>query len=98
MSTSALATNQMIHHKSLGAVLVQKRLGDGKEQAIYYLSKKFTTSEMNYPAVEKICVALIWVLHMLRQYTLHHQVLSVTKNNPIKFLLEKSSLVRKLAK
>ena len=49
----------MIHYELLGAVLVQRRPNDGKEQAIYCLSKKFTTSKVNYPAVEKTCVALI---------------------------------------
>ncbi|XP_030453603.2 uncharacterized protein LOC115675132 [Syzygium oleosum] len=87
-----------IHDESLGAMLAQKRPNDGKERAIYYLSKKFTTSEVNYPEVEKTCIALVWVLHRLRQYTLHHQVLLVTENNPIKYLLEKPALVGKLAK
>ena len=49
----------MIHYESLGAVFVQRRPNDIKEQAIYYLSKKFTTSKMNYPAVEKTYVTLI---------------------------------------
>ncbi|XP_048127813.1 uncharacterized protein LOC125312735 [Rhodamnia argentea] len=87
-----------IHKESLGAVLVQKRPSDGKECAIYYLSKKFSDSEANYSEVEKTCVALVWVLHRLRQYTLHHQIMLTTKCDPIKYLLEKPALVGKLAK
>ena len=34
----------------------------------------------------------------MSQYTLHHQILLVTENDLIKYLLEKSSLVGKLAK
>ncbi|XP_048138590.1 uncharacterized protein LOC125315995 [Rhodamnia argentea] len=87
-----------IHKESLGAVLVQKRPSDGKECAIYYLSKKFSDSEANYSEVEKTCVALVWVLHGLRQYTLHHQIMLTTECDPIKYLLEKPRLVGKLAK
>ncbi|KAL3756018.1 hypothetical protein ACJRO7_002969, partial [Eucalyptus globulus] len=87
-----------IHDESLGAMLAQKRPNDRRECAIYYLSKKFTISEMNYTEVERTCVALIWVLHRLRQYTLHHRILPVTENDPLKYLLEKPALVGKLAK
>ncbi|XP_056169085.1 uncharacterized protein LOC130138612 [Syzygium oleosum] len=87
-----------IHDESLGALLAQKRPSDDKECAVYYLSKKFTSSEINYPGVEKTCAALVWVLHRLRQYTLHHRILLVTENDPIKYLLEKPALVGKLAK
>ncbi|XP_030439587.2 uncharacterized protein LOC115661453 [Syzygium oleosum] len=87
-----------IHDESLGALLAQKRPSDDKECVIYYLSKKFTSSEINYPGVEKTCVALVWVLHCLCQYTLHHWILLVTENDPIKYLLEKPALVGKLAK
>ncbi|XP_039156062.1 uncharacterized protein LOC120287353 [Eucalyptus grandis] len=87
-----------IHEESLGAILAQKGPRDGIECAIYYLSKKFTTSEIRYPKVEKTCVALIWVLHRLRQYTLHHRILLVTENDLIKYLLEKPALVGRLTK
>ncbi|XP_030461335.1 uncharacterized protein LOC115681508 [Syzygium oleosum] len=87
-----------IHDESLGALLAQKRPSDDKECVIYYLSKKFTSSKINYPEVEKTCVAFVWVLHHLRQYTLHHRILLVTENDPIKYLLEKPALVGKLAK
>ncbi|XP_048131576.1 uncharacterized protein LOC125314137 [Rhodamnia argentea] len=87
-----------IHKESLGAVLVRKRPSDGKECAIYYLSKKFSDSKTNYSEVEKTCVALVWVLHGLRQYTLHHQIMLTTECDPINYLLEKPALVGKLAK
>ena len=41
-----------------------------REQAVYYLSKKFTTCEMNYSLLERTCCALVWVSHRLRQYML----------------------------
>ncbi|XP_048133083.1 uncharacterized protein LOC125314571 [Rhodamnia argentea] len=87
-----------IHKESLGAILVQKRPSDGKECVIYYLSKKFFDSQANYSEVEKTCIALVWVLHRLRQYTLHHQIMLTTECDPIKYPLEKPALVGKLAK
>jgi hypothetical protein len=37
-----------------------------KEQAIYYLSKKFTEPETRYMLVEKTCCALAWASKKLR--------------------------------
>ncbi|XP_010045644.2 uncharacterized protein LOC104434405 [Eucalyptus grandis] len=79
-------------------MLAQKRSADGKECAIYYLSKKFSTTEMNYSNVEKTCAALVWVLHKLWQYTLHYHTFLVCENDPITYLLEQPTLVRKLTK
>ncbi|XP_039167400.1 uncharacterized protein LOC120292911 [Eucalyptus grandis] len=76
-----------------GAMLAQESPVDVKERAIYYLSKKFTESELKYPDVEKTCAALVWVLHRLRQYTLHYQTFLVTENDPIKYLLDRPALV-----
>ncbi|XP_048129415.1 uncharacterized protein LOC125313654 [Rhodamnia argentea] len=87
-----------IHQESLGALLAQTNPKDGKERAIYYPSKKFTTSEMNYSPIERTRVAIVWVLRRLRQYTLHYHIQLVTENDPIKYLLEKPTLVGKLAK
>uniref|UniRef100_A0A2N9GTN2 Uncharacterized protein n=1 Tax=Fagus sylvatica TaxID=28930 RepID=A0A2N9GTN2_FAGSY len=47
------------------------RLGR-KEQAIYYLSKKFTEPETRYLLVEKTCCALAWASKKLRQYMLYY--------------------------
>ncbi|XP_048132952.1 uncharacterized protein LOC125314539, partial [Rhodamnia argentea] len=87
-----------VHDESLGALLAQTNPKDRKERAIYYLSKKFTTSEVKYPAVERTCVALVRVLHRLRRYTLHYHIELVTENDPIKYLLEKPTLLGKMAK
>jgi len=87
-----------IHSQSLGAMFAQESPVDKKERAIYYLSKKFTITELKYSDVEKTCAALVWVLHRLRQYTLHYQTLLVNENDPIKYLLDRPALVGKLAK
>ncbi|XP_031405691.1 uncharacterized protein LOC116214425 [Punica granatum] len=52
------------------------------ERAIYYLSKKFTEGESNYPEIEKMCFALLWVMQRLRQYTLYHIIRLLSKADP----------------
>uniref|UniRef100_A0A2N9I625 Integrase catalytic domain-containing protein n=1 Tax=Fagus sylvatica TaxID=28930 RepID=A0A2N9I625_FAGSY len=59
------------------------RLGR-KEQAIYYLSKKFTEPETRYLLVEKTCCALAWASKKLRQYMLYYTTWLVSRMDPIK--------------
>lgn len=86
-----------VYDSSMGCVLVQRDDTGKKENAIYYLSKKFTTYEANYPVIEKICCALAWVVKRLRQYLLYHTTWVVTQLDPIKYLFKKLSSSRCLA-
>ena len=52
--------------ESMGCVLGQHDDSGKKEQAIYYLSKKFTACEMNYSMLERTCCALVWASHRLK--------------------------------
>ncbi|RDX85199.1 hypothetical protein CR513_33635, partial [Mucuna pruriens] len=45
--------------ESMGCVLGQQDASRKKEQAIYYLSKKFTDNEQRYPTLEQTCYALV---------------------------------------
>ena len=47
-----------VHEKSMGCFLRQHDETVRKEQAIYYLSKKFTDYESRYSPLEKMCYAL----------------------------------------
>ena len=49
-----------VHERSMGCVLGQYDETGRKEQAIYYLSKKFTDYESRYSLLEKMCCALAW--------------------------------------
>ena len=49
----------------MGCMLSQSVEPDQKERAIYYLSKKFTSCEINYIAIEKTCCALAWASRKL---------------------------------
>jgi len=58
--------------ESMGCMLGQHDEFRKRERAIYYLSKKFTTCEMNYSLLERTCYALVWAAHRLRQYMLSY--------------------------
>ncbi|PKI65573.1 hypothetical protein CRG98_014073 [Punica granatum] len=87
-----------VRRQSLGCMLGQVEESTHTERAIYYLSKKFTDGESNYPEIEKMCCALVWVMQSLRQYTLYHTVRLLSKADPLKYLLDSPSSTRNLAK
>ncbi|PKI49547.1 hypothetical protein CRG98_030061 [Punica granatum] len=47
-----------VRRQSLGCMLGQEDESTRPERAIYYLSRKFTEGESNYPEIEKMCCAL----------------------------------------
>ena len=54
-----------VQETSMGCMLGQLIEPDKKKKAIYYLSKKFTSCEINYIAIEKTCYALAWASRKL---------------------------------
>ncbi|PKI71177.1 hypothetical protein CRG98_008426 [Punica granatum] len=87
-----------VRRQSLGCMLGQEEESTHTERAIYYLSKKFTDGESNYPEIEKMCCALVWVMQRLRQYKLYHTIRLLSKTDPLKYLLDSPSSMRNLAK
>uniref|UniRef100_A0A2N9EGF8 Integrase catalytic domain-containing protein n=1 Tax=Fagus sylvatica TaxID=28930 RepID=A0A2N9EGF8_FAGSY len=73
----------------MGCMLGQQDETGKKEQAIYYLSKKFTEPETRYLLVEKTCCALAWASKKLRQYMLYYTTWLVSRMDPIKYIFEK---------
>jgi hypothetical protein len=59
-----------VTESAMGCVLGQHDESGRKEQAIYYLSKKFTECESRYSMIEKLCCGLVWSAKRLRQYIL----------------------------
>uniref|UniRef100_A0A2N9H8Q5 Reverse transcriptase/retrotransposon-derived protein RNase H-like domain-containing protein n=1 Tax=Fagus sylvatica TaxID=28930 RepID=A0A2N9H8Q5_FAGSY len=79
-----------VQEASMGCMLGQQdETGKKKEQAIYYLSKKFTEPETRYLLVEKTCCALAWASKKLRQYMLYYTTWLVSRMDPIKYIFEK---------
>lgn len=41
--------------------------------------------EENYSAIEKTCLALVWVTKKLRHYMLAYQVIIISRMDPLKY-------------
>ena len=82
---------------SLGVLLAQEN-DNGKEGALYYLSRTLTGAELNYSPIEKICLALIFALQKLRHYLLAHSVRLISRADPLKYIMSKPVLTGRLAK
>ncbi|PKI64517.1 hypothetical protein CRG98_015080 [Punica granatum] len=87
-----------VRRQSLGCMLGQEDESTRTEREIYYLSKKFIEGESNYPEIEKMCCALVWVMQRLRQYTLYHTIRLLSKADPLRYLLDSPSSMRNIAK
>ena len=85
-------------HESMGCMLGQHDESGKREQAIYYLSKKFTACEMNFSLLERTCCALMWAAHHLRQYMLNYTTWLVSKMDPVKYIFGKPTLIRCIAR
>jgi hypothetical protein len=87
-----------VQEASMGCMLGQQDETRKKEQAIYYLSKKFTEPETHYMLVEKTCCALAWISKNLRQYMLYYTTWLVSQMDPIKYIFEKPTLTGKIGR
>ncbi|XP_017984360.1 PREDICTED: uncharacterized protein LOC108663639 [Theobroma cacao] len=87
-----------VNKNSMRCVLGQHDGTGKKEQAIYYLSKKFMEYESKYSTLEKMCCALAWIAQRLRQYMLYHTTWLVAKLEPIKYIFEKPFLSGRIAR
>ena len=82
----------------MGCVLGQHDEIERKEHAIYYLRKKFTDYELKYSSLEKMCCSLAWEAQRLKQYMLYHTTWLIARLDPIKYIFEKPSLSRRIAR
>ena len=82
----------------MGCVLGQHDETGRKEQAIYYLSKKFTDYESKYSSLKKMCCTLAWAVQRLRQYMLYHTTWLISRLDPIKYIFEKPSLFGRIVR
>ncbi|KAI3472363.1 hypothetical protein Pfo_031104 [Paulownia fortunei] len=82
---------------SVGTLLAQEN-NDGKESALYYLSRMITPNELNYSPIEKICLALIFTIQKLKHYFQAHTVRLISKANPLKYVMTRPVLSDKLVR
>ncbi|XP_070029164.1 uncharacterized protein [Nicotiana sylvestris] len=83
---------------SFGCVLGQHDITGKKEQAIYYLSKKFTPYEVKYTLLERTCCALTWVAQKLKHYLSSYTTYLISCMDPLKYIFQKSIPTGRLAK
>ena len=83
--------------ESMECVLGQKDQ-EGRERAMYYLSKKSTNGEQKYLEVERTCSALVWMIHRLKQYTLYYTIELIKKHDPLRYLAHKPALIGRVSK
>ncbi|KAM1087466.1 hypothetical protein ACFX2B_012841 [Malus domestica] len=82
---------------SIGALLAQEN-EDQKERALYYLGITLTGAELNYSQIEKMCLALVFVVQKLRHYMHAYIIHLVAKADPVKYVMSKPVLTGQLAK
>jgi len=82
---------------ALGAMLRQKD-DETKERAIYYLSKTLIDYETRYTPMKKFCFGIFFATKKLRHYLLYCTTYVVSPVNPLKYLVAKHHLSRRVAK
>ncbi|KAM2225165.1 hypothetical protein ACFX1X_019424 [Malus domestica] len=71
---------------SIGCLLAQDN-DAGREQAIFYLSRNLNQPEINYSAVEKLCLAVFFAASKLRHYMLPSVTQVMAQTDVIRYML-----------
>ncbi|XP_058211507.1 uncharacterized protein LOC131323676 [Rhododendron vialii] len=82
---------------SIGCLLAQDN-EQGKEQAVYYLSRLLTSCERRYTPIEKFCLALYFATIKLRHYMLPVVVYIMSQTDLIKYLLSRPIMRGRIGK
>ncbi|XP_070013111.1 uncharacterized protein [Nicotiana sylvestris] len=88
----------IVLENSFGCVLWQHDVTWKKEQAIYYLTKKFSSYEAKYTLLERICCTLTWVVQKLRHYLLADTTYLISRLDHLKYIFQKPMLTGRLEK
>ncbi|KAH6763350.1 hypothetical protein C2S52_020783 [Perilla frutescens var. hirtella] len=83
--------------RSIGALLAQEN-DNGKESALYYLSRMMMPNELKYSPVEKLCLSLIFSIQKLKHYFQAHTVRLISRANPLKYVMMRPVLSDRLAR
>lgn len=54
--------------------------------------------DLNYSFIKKECLAVVFSSHKFRHYMLAHKIKLITKINPLKYLLSREIITRRMAK
>ncbi|GKV52216.1 hypothetical protein SLEP1_g58805 [Rubroshorea leprosula] len=83
--------------ESIGCLLAQEN-DKKQEQAVYYLSRCLTQTEVKYSSVEKLCLALFFAAIKLRHYLIYSEVYVVAKTDIVKYMLSRPLLRGRIGK
>ncbi|XP_051141733.1 uncharacterized protein LOC127258782 [Andrographis paniculata] len=81
----------------VSSLLVQE-WEDGKERAIYYLSKTLAGPELNYSMPEKMCYSLVFACTRLEHYILPRETEVVSKMDLVRLMLHRPTMQGRLMK
>ena len=85
----------LVSDVALGCMLAQ--LDDsGREQAIYYLSKRMLEYETRYIMIEHFCLAIVWATQRLTHYMTEYSVQLVSRLYPLRYLFDRPVLTSRL--
>ncbi|XP_015160076.1 uncharacterized protein [Solanum tuberosum] len=77
---------------AFGCVLGQHEETGRKEQAIYYLSKKFTPYKARYTLLERTCCAMTWIAQKFRHYLSAYTTYLISRMDPLKYIFQNQCL------
>ncbi|KAM2554663.1 hypothetical protein TB2_018765 [Malus domestica] len=83
--------------ESIGCLIAQDN-DAGREQAIFYLSRNLNQPEINYSAVEKLCLALFFTASKLRHYMLPSVTQVIAQNDVICYILTRPIVKGRIGK
>ncbi|XP_070050548.1 uncharacterized protein [Nicotiana tomentosiformis] len=83
---------------AFGCVLGQHDETGSKEQAIYYLSKRFMPGEAKYTLIERTCCSLTWIAQKLRHYMSAYTTHLISRLEMLKYIFQKQISTGNLAK
>ncbi|GKD40393.1 reverse transcriptase domain-containing protein [Tanacetum coccineum] len=82
-------------HGAISAVLLTDR--DSVQTPVYFVSKALKETEINYSAMEKLILALVFAAKRLRRYFQAHPIVVIT-DQPIKQVISKPDALGRLKK
>ncbi|KAL0288520.1 UNVERIFIED_CONTAM: hypothetical protein Sangu_2654200 [Sesamum angustifolium] len=77
--------------RSVGFLPAQKN-DEGKENALYYLSRTMTPNELQYSPIEKLCLTLIFSIQKLKHYFQSRSIHLISNANPLKYVMARPEL------
>jgi hypothetical protein len=81
---------------SIASVVVQ--VYDGKENIVFYLSRRMLDTETRYHEIEKLCIYLFFTYTKLRHILLSAEIIVICKSDVIKHMLTAPVLKGRLGK